>query len=263
MRFLLIFLLLLVGQTSFCEIKHKSEISLTPFFGLNSNQTVYVCTGSSAYAYHSRSNCSGLNNCKGEIRYTDEYTARTGLNRKPCCICWSNLYGNCQNDNTSGVESGRNGVNNHANAALGLIIFAGSAATLSNDFYIYKNFEMSKGESLPSSYSLGFRKQFKESTLEYGVSNFKYWSLNLSYLRKVHSLGNQEQLNLFIGPIANIYLGPTYAQNNKIGFGGVISSQYTLRKIVKLDLRYELTSNTNRIALGLIFHYQDKYFWKR
>lgn len=266
MKLRLIILLLFVGLTSFCDINHKTEIPLTPFAGFNTNQTVYVCTGSYAYAYHSRSNCTGLNNCKGEIKYTDEDYARTGLNRKPCCICWSNVYGNCQNDNPAGVGSGGSGGsggNNDALAAAGIAIIAGSAAVLSNDFYLFNNFEIAPKEYSPQSISFGFRKLFTESALEYGASKNYFWKINLGYLHKIHSWGNREQLNLFIGPTANMYLGPIAAYNSKIGFGGVLASQYSLGKVVKLDLRYELTSNTNRIALGLIFHYQDKYFWQR
>ena len=35
------------------------------------NQTVYICSGQYAYAYHSRKNCAGLNNCKGQVQYTN------------------------------------------------------------------------------------------------------------------------------------------------------------------------------------------------
>jgi len=63
------------------------------------NTTVFVCTGPYAYAYHSRSDCAGLGNCKGEIRYTDQYTAENYLGRVPCCRCWSNVAGRCKDDN--------------------------------------------------------------------------------------------------------------------------------------------------------------------
>jgi|GEM_PF-1926396 len=62
-------------------------------------QIVYVCTGQYAYAYHSRSDCPGLGNCKGEIRYTDQYSAENRLGRVPCCRCWSNVAGRCKDDN--------------------------------------------------------------------------------------------------------------------------------------------------------------------
>ncbi len=266
MKLRLIILLLLVGLNGFCDIDHNSEIPQTPFAGINSNQTVYVCTGSYAYAYHSRSNCTGLNNCKGEIKYTDENYARTGLNRKPCCICWSNVYGNCQNDNPAGLGSGGSGGsggNNDALAAAGIAIIAGSAAVLSNDFYIFKNFEIaSRGKNEPS-ISFGFRKLFNNSALEYGATHNGDWNINLGYLRKIHTWGNQDQINLFVGPTTNMYFGPIGAYNGIINFGGILATQYTLGRVVKLDLRYELTSYTNKVSLGLIFHYQNKYFWQR
>ena len=33
-------------------------------FENDSNKTVYICTGSTAYAYHANKNCSGLSNRK-------------------------------------------------------------------------------------------------------------------------------------------------------------------------------------------------------
>ncbi len=258
MKFRIIILLLFVGLTGFCDVNHNSEIPLTPFAGINYNQTVYVCTGSYAYAYHSRSNCSGLNNCKGEIKYTDEYYARTGLNRKPCCICWSNVYGDCKNDNPGAVGSGGaggSGGNNDALAAVGIAIIAGSAAILSNDLYLYYNSELSRKAISPISIGIGFRKLFNESALEYGVILGDHVDYSLGYLRKIHTSKKSDRFN--------IYLGPSLNYVDQIGFGGILSSQYTLGKVVKLDLRYELTSQTNRVSFGFIFHYQDKYFWQR
>lgn len=265
MKLKLIIFFLLTSLSGYSGINHKPDTQQTLIGAVSINQTVYVCTGSYAYAYHSRSNCPGLNNCKGEIKYTDEDYARTGLNRKPCCICWSNVFGNCQNDNPSGVGSGGSGSggNNDAMAAVGIAILAGSAAVLSNDFYILNNFEIAPKGYSEQSFSFGFRKLLKQSAFEYGASKNYFWKINLGYLQKIHSWGNDENLNLYVGPIANMYLGPIAAYDSKIGFGGVLSSQYTLGKVVKLDLRYELTSNTNRVSLGLIFHYQDRYFWQR
>ena len=47
------------------------------------------------------------------------------------------------------------------------------------------------------------------------------------------------------------------------GIGGLIIGQYTLFDRLKLDVRYELTSQTNQLQLGLVFTYQKEYFWKR
>lgn len=55
-------------------------------FGYDSNKTVYICTGSSSYAYHANKNCSGLNNCKGEIKAVTIAEAEQ-QHRKPCKKC--------------------------------------------------------------------------------------------------------------------------------------------------------------------------------
>ena len=54
------------------ELRCHFETNFTyeSFYGIPSSQVVYVCIGPYAYAYHSRSDCPGLGNCKGEIRYT-------------------------------------------------------------------------------------------------------------------------------------------------------------------------------------------------
>ena len=52
------------------------------------NSKVWICTGSSAYAYHSRRNCSGLNSCKGSIRQVTLDEAVKKYHRKPCKKCW-------------------------------------------------------------------------------------------------------------------------------------------------------------------------------
>jgi len=61
------------------------------------NNEVFVCNGSYSIAYHSRSNCSGMNNCKSSITSVTESYAETVLNRRPCCICW-NTNGGCKTD---------------------------------------------------------------------------------------------------------------------------------------------------------------------
>ncbi len=82
-------------NVSCLEDKKKEENSSDA----ENQQRVYICTGQYAYAYHSRPDCPGLNNCKGEIKYTDEHTAINRLERIPCCRCWSNVKGRCIDDN--------------------------------------------------------------------------------------------------------------------------------------------------------------------
>ena len=137
-----VFLLLTVNFSLLAEGNHNhsekitNENSISEYdIQLSKAQTVYICTGVYAYAYHSRSDCPGLNNCKGQINYTDEYSAVNSFGRRPCCRCWSNVSGNCKDDNPSyGGGSGGGGDNSEAYAYLALAIVATSAIILSNDF---------------------------------------------------------------------------------------------------------------------------------
>lgn len=52
----------------------------------DSNKTVYICTGTKAYAYHVNKNCSGLSNCKGTIKAVTLSEAEA-QHRKPCKKC--------------------------------------------------------------------------------------------------------------------------------------------------------------------------------
>ena len=61
------------------------------------NDEVYVCNGSYSIAYHSRSNCRGLNNCRNSVTPVSESYAETVLKRRPCCICWK-TDGGCRTD---------------------------------------------------------------------------------------------------------------------------------------------------------------------
>ena len=61
-------------------------------------QIVFICTGKYAVAYHSRSDCPGLKNCKSEIKNIDEYTAINSLGFRACCRCWSNVKNDCKDD---------------------------------------------------------------------------------------------------------------------------------------------------------------------
>ena len=48
--------------------------------------TVYICTGSGDYAYHSNSSCSVLNNCQAEIVSINLNEAKK--KRSACNICY-------------------------------------------------------------------------------------------------------------------------------------------------------------------------------
>ena len=49
------------------------------------SDTVYICTGASAYAYHSNSNCSGLNQCGATIKKVSVPDIK---GRSPCKKCY-------------------------------------------------------------------------------------------------------------------------------------------------------------------------------
>lgn len=127
-------------NVSCLEDKKKEENSSDA----ENQQRVYICTGQYAYAYHSRPDCPGLNNCKGEIRYTDEHTAINRLERIPCCRCWSNVAGRCKDDNPYNQstttfnpyvpqgKSSSSGGESYA-AAAGIILATGLVAAIITD----------------------------------------------------------------------------------------------------------------------------------
>jgi hypothetical protein len=253
------------------------------------SQIVYICTGPYAEVYHSISNCAGLNNCKGDINYTDEYSAVNTFKRRPCCRCWSNVSRNCKDDNPSsanGYGGGSGGNGSEAFAYVAIAIVATSAIILSNDFYIYPTYSFFKGGNLYYDYGIqklipksgsgwifGLRKTFKHSALEYGASYLKlqttYKSGN-SYSNNYTKSRWGGHLNFvhqaFYNKIPNwlkVYFGPSINTVFEFGYGGIIGSEMKLFDRLKFDLRYELTTQTNQIQAGLIFTYQKKYFWQK
>jgi hypothetical protein len=238
------------------------------------NQTVYICTGDYAYAYHSRSNCPGLNNCKGEIRYADESTASSSYRRVPCCRCWSNVSDRCKDDNPTYGGGGGNGGGGDGVAIIAAVVIVGSAIILSNDIYAYPTYSIrngQKGLNQKSSFgwSFGFRKTFSKSALEYGVSliqdqnNNNYYYNSGSTQTGFHLNFVHELLKSKMPKNITVYAGPSLNYLDDFGYGGLIGGRYQLLKRLNFDLRYELTSQTNNIKLGLIFNYQRKYFWQK
>jgi hypothetical protein len=242
-------------------------------------QTVYICTGPYAYAYHSSSSCPGLSNCSAQINYVDEGYASNVMRRVPCCRCWSNVGGRCKDDNpyqqnTGGGSSG-GGSTGDAYAVLALAAIATGAILISNDVYwhplvfsFYKN-----SGTIGRGQTFGLRKTFDHSALEYGCSyltnqtayydfygNIYFsdetrWGYHLNYVHQLLSKNFNNSFKFYVGPSLN------YVKN--WGIGGLIIGQYTLFDRLKLDVRYELTSQTNQLQLGLVFTYQKEYFWKR
>jgi hypothetical protein len=64
----------------------SSSTTDSPHIG-NSNSSVYICTGKTAYSYHNNRSCRGLNRCSAEIQKVSlEYAKSIG--RSPCKICY-------------------------------------------------------------------------------------------------------------------------------------------------------------------------------
>lgn len=287
MRFLKLFLLLwtllsikdLNAQGLICSVDHNHNENYETREVSQYSQTVYVCTGAYAYAYHSRPNCPSLGNCKGDIRYTDENYAVNNMGRVPCCRCWSNVAGRCKDDNPYyGGGSGGGGSDDEAYAYLAIAFVTLSAAILSNDMYVYPTYSFYKKSNPDSDISngtgwiFGFRKTFKHSALEYGASYLKseneYNYGYGSYIDEVDRWGGHfnfvQQIFYNKTPYwLKFYFGPSINYVYDFGYGGIVGTEMRLFDRLKFDVRYEYTTQTNQIQAGLIFTYQKKYFWKK
>lgn len=240
------------------------------------NNLVVVCTGDYAYAFHSNVNCSGLNNCQGEMVAVDVSRARY-IGRKPCCICLSSMGSDCVND--GGNSYGGGGGSGDA-AALGIIAIAVvslSAIVLSNDIYIHTTNSFIQEpnyngltSNLAQGITAGFRKTFKRSALEYGASYLTYggtsfWAGDYNNSRMGYHLNFVQ--NLFYSSLPkwfSIYLGPSINSiNYEFGYGGIGGVSFNLGERFKFDFRYERTNLTNQIMGGIILKYQKKYLWQK
>ena len=192
-RFLIITFISIISIGTYAQTKY----GYVPRNNSSSSQTVYICTGSYAYAYHSISNCAGLGNCKGDIKYTDEGYAVNDLERVPCCRCWSNVSNRCKDDNPqktnyqSYYPSSYEFSRKQSIAILGFGSIVGIIPMLSNDIYAlhahsikpsdktFTRYDRFKRMLVPLNITsseknyhwvFGFRKTFDNSALEYGGS---------------------------------------------------------------------------------------------
>jgi hypothetical protein len=246
--------------------QHKENTNVSQF-----SEAVYVCKGSYAYAYHSRSDCQGLGNCKGDIMYYDENYAVNILNRLPCCLCWTNVSERCKDDSPSYNGTSSNNSDNSeycGYAAIGAVavIAAVGVAVLSNDLYVYPAY--SPIASYPGiGVTFGFRKTFNHSALEYGASyisqkrSWDIWGGHLNFVHQVFFNKTPYWLKFYLGPTVNFveHDRPT----EPLGFGGIVGTEMKIFDRLKFDVRYENTTNTKRIQAGLIFTYQKEYFWNK
>lgn len=239
-----------------------------------SDQYVYICVGPYSKAYHSSNSCAGLSNCSVKpATMVLESQAQYYYGRRPCCRCWSNVYGNCSDDYSSSSSGGGGGGGADSEAlaiamiTVAAVVVVAGVALISNEIQIspawsFKNMRSYGG--LGKGCQIQFRKTFSSSALEYGITTFVHpyqiqFGGHLSYVHNIfESKMPTEKLKVFIGPTFNV-------TNNQgsVGLGGIVGSSYKLFEWLHADLRYELTNQSNHFQLGLRFRYQKEYFWKK
>lgn len=70
------------------ESRNQSAHEQISNFQQNKKEVVvYICKGPKAYAYHSHSRCSGLNNCSTDI-YSVYYSDAVNMGRTACQKCY-------------------------------------------------------------------------------------------------------------------------------------------------------------------------------
>ena len=68
---------------------------------------------------------------------------------------------------------------------------------------------------------------------------------------------------------SRFYAGPTINMvtdsglGKEFGIGGIVGMEYRLADKTKFDVRYELSTKTNRIQVGLIHTFQKEYKWMK
>ena len=254
------------------------------------SQLVYVCTGEYAKVFHSKNNCSGLNNCKSSILLVSESEAKNKYNlQRPCCICLNNRSG-CgtedlpatkfnpyvpqQHIETSPeyIEAMRRKREKEAAAYAAAGTLAVGAIIGSNDFYV-QYFKEEKTYITPMygmvvddrGIAFGFRKTFNRSFIEYGASvirkseyqgpdgGYPKWAGHFNYIHNFKLIKGTDKLNLFIGPSINSF----FTESASFGIGGITGFSFKLSDWMKIDTRYEITSTTNRIGAGIVLTYNQ------
>lgn len=252
-----------------CDSIHENKSQLLNPIELKGNehsiyQTVYICGGKYAYAYHSYQNCKGLNNCQSKVYYTSENDAINQYGRVPCCLCWNNVAERCKYDGASSAGGG-NRSNGDAEAlvivgaVVGVAIITSGVILISNELYLGGTYSTKYKEN---GIAVHFRSNIKEKLgLEYGVRYFLNSSNADAYFNFTRNIKhNKVHQNLIP------YLGITssFGTNDQfIGLGGIIGCGLSLHERLKLDLRYEITNNSSNFILGLQVLYQKKNYFTR
>jgi hypothetical protein len=155
---------------------------------------------------------------------------------------------------------------------------------LSNEFYIAPAMSFYEGKKYapknitaitktPSNgVVIQLRKNFKNSALEYGLSNFeqkKTILINNTWVNKI-----EPKFGWHVNYIRNIYIkklpdrfkfftGLTIKRIDAFGVGGIVGISFKVFDRIRLDTRYEISTQSNHFQFGLQILYQKQYFWNK
>ncbi len=168
---------------------------------------------------------------------------------------------------------GPNGDEQNLKITMGMMIAC--IGVISNEIYAYNLFSLYNKNKYfeeivnANNWSIGLRKTFKHSVLEYGVINYFHqtdftyngdpinrneWAFHFSYMHNVFYNKTPDWLKL--------YVGLTYNSIIDDGYGVVLGSEFKIIDRLNLNFKYEFTNMMHDIQLGLIFRYQKKYLWQ-
>ena len=92
------------------------------------------------------------------------------------------------------------------------------------------------------------------------------WGVHINYIQ--HILYNKlpERIDIFLGPSINYFIHnfreslfwDYYEREFPLGLGGIAGITYKIANGIKLDLRYELTSRSNQVQLGIRGLYRER-----
>ena len=144
-----------------------------------------------------------------------------------------------------------------------LLYVAAYVVLISNDIYVQPNinfYPYNKDQLIGNRVgrSYGFRKQFMRSSLEYGLSSYgaRVSSFDMNYLHDIQIQRIPDRIQPYAGIGMN---AGTYG----FGMSGQFGLYLPLLNSLKVDLRYKLGNRINQLQLGLIFKYQNEYFWNK
>ncbi len=158
---------------------------------------------------------------------------------------------------------------------LGAVFLASGIVFLSNDVYLYPTYSFYQKENIVSNsfgWAFGLRRNFSHSALEYGGSVLyrEYDNFNINedneqtsqwggHINFIYDIFHNKKINwLEKSPLPlTFYVGASVNYIQMFGFGGILGTQVQLFKRLKIDLRYERTTQTNQLQAGLIFTYNE------